>query len=347
MPAKKHRPGVLHRKLRLQHHRHTGRKLAHKHTSFHGLALILILAGLFIVGLNAMAKATAADLHVYGKISAPLPTEPAVILSPTTGIVTHPSIDVSGTCPVITPNIIVVLAVDGNEVGSVICDIGTFTIPTFILPGQHTLIARIYNFTEDRGPDSQPVYISFSLPSTNTAIINNEGQANGTSFTFIQDRPFVIFGPAQPAVWSGTFSGGALPYRVHIAWGDGAYNDYILNEADNHSFSHLYRSMKPHEIIVTAHDKDGRGKIAHYVAVTPYRSPAALLGINPRGGPGFGKLLLIYSTYLMILLLFGLLWKQRREFAYAPVPIHGPRPFMNRYNRSYPRLAVKHKKSHR
>jgi hypothetical protein len=346
MPRNAHRPGRLHRALRLQHHRHTGRKLAHKHTSFHGLAIILILAGLFIVGLNLMAKATADELHVYGKVSATLATEPAVIIHPTSGTVSRPDLTVSGTCQVVTPALIVVLAVNNTEVGSAVCADGTFSIPIFILPGQHTLVARTYNITDDRGPDSEPVYILFVLPSPPAPASPHQQETQGVGFTFKQDRPFVVFGPTKPAIWSGTFTGGTLPYHVRISWGDYKNDDYTLEKSGEHSFSHFYRAMKPHDITIKATDSDGRSMTAHYAAVTPYRSPAALLGATPHNWLGLGKLLVIYATYLMVLLLLGLLWRRHRDFAFAPVPVRGPRPFLNRYNRAYP-LRAKRRRSHR
>jgi hypothetical protein len=351
MPAKAHRPGPVHRSLRLQHHQHTARILTHKHTSYHGLAVVVLLAGLFMAGLNLMAKATADTLHVYGKVSAPIPTEPAIITSPTSGRVSRPSLTVSGSCPVMTPNVIVVLAVDNNEVGSVVCSDGTFSIPIIILPGQHTLVARLYNITDDRGPDSEPVFITYLLPQADgSPAPRNPGDQSGASgFSFIQDRPFVIFGPTKPAVWSGIFTGGVAPYHVHISWGDKKSNSYTLDTPGEHAFSHLYHEMKPHDITITARDNDGRSAMAHYAAVTPYRSPGALLGVTPRGNsPGAGDLLILYAVYLMVLIILGLVWKRRQQFAYAPVPVHTrPRPFQHRYTRAYPLHTTKRSRSHR
>jgi hypothetical protein len=352
MPAKAHKPGPVHRSLRLQHRHHTGRKLAHKHTSYHGLVVVVLLAGLFMAGLNLMAKATADTLRVYGKVSAPIPTEPAVITSPSSGTVSRPSLTVSGTCPVMTPNVIVVLAVDNNEVGSVVCTDGTFSVPIIILPGQHTLVARLYNITDDRGPDSEPVFITYLLPQVGgSSTPHGQGSQNVVAaFNFQQDRPFVVFGPTKPAVWSGTFTGGTLPYHIRVNWGDKKSDSYVLDASGEHTFSHFYREMKPHDITITARDSDGRSQMAHYAAVTPYRSPGTLLGATPRGGsPGAGDLLIMYAVYLMVLIILGLLWKRRQQFTYAPVPVHAqqPRPFQHRYTHAYPLRTTKRTRSHR
>jgi hypothetical protein len=326
MPKTK-QPSKLHRALRLQHHRHTGKLLHHQHTSFRGLAIILFITGICIVGLGMLNRATADDLAVYASIPAPIPPDPAVITNPTEGeTVSNPTVIVEGTCPDITPHVLVAILDNGEQVASVACDnTNHFSVPIVVSPGSHTLVARVYTITGDAGQDSVPVHFAYIVPTvptqpTNTPTVNTEEE--GEPLQVIADKPFIVFGPAKDAVWSGTITGGTLPYQVYIDWGDGSSNDYLISVSGKQQFNHHYTSMQSHLILLRVTDANGHSITRHYAAVTPYIPPvlSTLLPKNP-SLPFQGSIPLgIYGLYVLLLAIFGFVWTfLHPAFAFAPV----------------------------
>lgn len=321
-------PNKLHRALHLQHHRHTGKLLHHTHTSFRSLAIVLVLAGACMIGLNILNRATAAELSVYASNPAPIPTDPAVITSPEDGtVLTKSATVVSGTCPVITPRVIVAILNNGQQTASVACDSDNkFSVTIVVEPGQHTLVARTYTITGDTGPDSAPVTFIYTTPpaikSSDAAAVEAE-EKGGEPLAITIDTPFITFGPAKDAIWSGTITGGTLPYKVHIDWDDGSSSNYAISKSGPQQFVHHYTSMQPHLITLRVTDADGRGLVRSYAAVTPYVAPAIgdIVPTSPKL-PFRGSLpLAIYGLYLLILALFGFLWiRLHAVFAFAHVP---------------------------
>ena len=322
---------AIHQKLHLQHHRHTGKVLRHKHTSYRGLAVVLVFTAAVMTGLSLMARVTADSLVVYARNPAPIPTTAAVITSPADGAtITQATLNVSGTCPAMTPAVIVAITDNGTLAGSVPCDSsGSFSVPITVTPGQHTLIARTYTITGDNGPDSAPVTITYIPPvppptsithPTAGAQTTQAGQAVAP-LTLTIDEPFIVFGPAKDAIWLGTISGGKTPYHVVIKWGDGSTKSYTVSSAGQKSFAHHYRAMQPHIIVFDVSDASGQNISRDYAAVTPYVPPAAsLFGGTPRS-PWSGSLPLgLYGIYLVLLALFGYLWTRAHPFVYAKVP---------------------------
>src|SRR5262249_51272543 len=133
------------------------------------------------------------------------------------------------------------------------------------------------------------------------------------------DEPFIVFGPANDAIWTGTIKGGTLPYKVHITWGDGAANDYKLTTSGKQHFVHHYRSMYPHVITLRVDDSAGRAAQQNYAAVTP-SLPPPFVALPTK--PWTGSLILtLYGTYLLLLVVFGGTWTQAHPFEYAKVPV--------------------------
>lgn len=309
--------------LHLQHHRHTGRILQHKHTSYRGLALVIILATAVMISLNILARATADTITVYARLPAPIPTEAAVITSPADNtVITKSRLLVSGTCPITDLGVVVGITDNGTLAGSVPCqDNGTFSITILLDTGRHTLVAKTYTVTGDNGPDSTPVTV-FHVTEAGQAGASDTGsgeQASGSQLVVTIDVPFITFGPAKDAIWVGTITGGTLPYRVHIGWDDGASSDYTATKEGQQSFVHHYRSMRPHTITFRVTDATGRSVVKSYAAVTPYVAPVLFTAPStPWGGSvPWG----LYGAYLLLLVVFGGLWARAHPYVYAKVPI--------------------------
>lgn len=317
----------LHRALHLQHHRHTGKFLHHKHTSFRGLAILLAIAGMCMVGISALGHATAGDIVVYATNPAPIPTDAPVITKPADGEnISKSTVIVAGTCPAADPRVVIAILNDGQQVSSVACDSdNNFSVPLVVEPGEHRLVARVYTITGGQGLDSQPVTFTYSVPApvTSAAVAAEQGQdKGGIPLVVTIDEPFIVFGPAKDAIWKGSISGGTLPYKVHINWGDGKSSDYTVRASGAQEFAHHYTSMESHLITLRVIDREGRGIIRSYAAVTPYvpPTPGTLLPAIPKS-PFQGSMPLgIYGAYLVLLAAFGFLWiLLHPRFAFAKI----------------------------
>lgn len=328
--------GNIHRHLRLQHRHHTGKLLHHRHTSYRGMAVVLVLATVFIVGLNIMARVTAdsLNLYVYGRIPAPIPTDAPVILSPKTGFATHhAAMSVSGTCPVITPQVIIAIIDNGQEAGSAPCDgSNNFLVNITLASGDNDILARSFTITGDAGPDSNHITANFT-PTHEPAPLGSNSNSSATNLqgkptdiaplALVATNPFVVFGPAKDAIWTGSIDGGIAPYEFHVDWGDGSSSNYRVKNWGAQNFQHHYRSMQPHDIMIHVIDHSGQYLTRHYAAVTPYVVPTVSSTLATPSGPWSGTSPVgIYGIYLMMLALFGWLWVRTHAFAYAPVPVY-------------------------
>jgi hypothetical protein len=323
----------MQRLLHLQHHRHTGHLLAHKHTSYRGLAVILVLVTGFIIGFTALAHSTAdaLDLYVYARNPAPIPTDPAVITNPAgdTTVYVAP-LTVSGTCPVITPQVSVAIIDNGTIAGSAPCDASNqFSVVITLAAGANTLVARTFTITGDSGPDSTPVTVTYvppvpPQPPTGTTPAPVTPTPAAPPLDIVIDEPFIVFGPDKDAVWTGSITGGTAPYRVRIDWGDGSIVFYTITKPGQQQFSHHYHVMRAYTITMQVTDHSGQSVTRQYAAVTPYVAPLTVGGntTTPTGRSPLGTPTLIglYGVYLLLLAGFGSLWLRAHEFAYAKVP---------------------------
>lgn len=330
------KPKPLHRHLHLQHHHHTGKLLHHRHTSYRGLAIVFVLSALFIVGLNVLSRVTADSLYVYARNPAPIPSTAAVITSPSDGTVVHnASLTISGTCPVVTPRVIIAILDNGTELGSVACDSSNqFSIAISLNYGDHTLIARSYTITDDAGPDSTPVHVSHPDPggglvpvpitTTTETTVKVPGKYDGvTPLVLTNTRPFMVYGPSKDALWVGHVSGGLKPYKMTINWGDGHTETHVLADATEQYLRHHYRQMQSYDVMIIVTDESGQRLVWHTAAVTPYTPPVSTFLITNGDSwlwrfRWFG----IYGVYLLLLAFFGYLWVRAHPYAYAKVPVH-------------------------
>lgn len=277
---------LLHQKLHLQHHAHTGKVLHHKHTSYRSLAVVFTLAGLTLVGLNQLASATAQSLfNVTGTLATPVPSVAAVITTPSPGaIVAASPSTIAGSCPVVSPQVVVAIDVDGVRAGSSICDSNNdFSVPVTLTPGDHKLLAHTYTITNGSGPDSTVLPITYSpgkpvsvaphrglvtLASAVKAAPTTTAVSNAAAITATADQPFSYLGASKEITWSGTISGGNAPYHVLADWGDGNQDDYNV-PTGKQALAHSYSEVQSHNLTLYIMDAAGHG-LTEQFAVAAY-----------------------------------------------------------------------------
>ena len=294
----------LHQTLHLQHHRHTGRLLHHRHTSYRALAVVFVVAGLFIVGLNMASRAAADDFGVAAMVAAPVPTNPPIISSPSAdSTVNGPSALVIGSCPLVTPQPLVSITVDGTSAGTGACDSrNDFSVPVTLTSGNHAVTASALTVTGGKGPTSQPVQIHTNKGSSTAAIAISSAE------------PFVYAG-AKDITWAGSIgASGQGNVFAHIDWGDNSQTNVTV-QAGPQQFTHHYAALASHNILVAASNTAGATGSMQFAssAFTKYTAPvvAGTTGSSPFSSTVMG----LYGLYVSALAVTGIVWLEAKHAA--------------------------------
>ncbi len=302
----------VHHHLKLQHHRHTGKLLRHEHTSYRGLAVVLVLAGMVMVAATLAQRAAADSLFgIYATVPGPVPATGAAINAPdTNSTITSGDTLVDGSCPIISPQVTVVLLVDNTAAGSAICDNNNdFALPVNLAPGAHTLVAQSYTITLGQGPDSQPVNIT--AQSTKFVPVQTNAPVLSASV------PFSVLGADRTAVWDGTISGGTAPYHVLIDWGDGNRSTYMVTTADSLHYTHHYHDIVSRNARIAVQDDTG-GSVQQQYATVAYTALGSLgQTANQSGSNGVNRPMVagLYGLFLTVLSISCIIWLEAKHSA--------------------------------
>lgn len=134
----------------------------HKRILLHPFSvMVLLCVGVLVVG--STFRSVAATYDLTATVPAPIPDSPAIIQQPTTGtyFTTKPAV-VTGTC---TAQSYVKLYRNNALSGVAACGAAlTFQIQTDLSVGPNEMKARIFNVTDQEGPNSLPVTVYYALP---------------------------------------------------------------------------------------------------------------------------------------------------------------------------------------
>jgi hypothetical protein len=277
--------GVIHRKLHLQHARHTGSVLHHRHTSFRALLLVMLIGGVFIGWFGQYSRAQALDLQVTARRNAPVPDALPFVGSHATGFETLDNrIEISGTCPTNTPNFVKIFNWS-RLIGTVPCNPdGTFKTKIWIVYGNNRIQVSSINTTGQETNRSVVVVLRKVRPARPAAIAQQKIQPQGQVFqvgfdgaefdksdlvNLLTDKGVIVYTAGESFEWPMSVVGGRAPYSVRIDWGDGNSNTYNLKDGAVFTPEHTYTAKKVYEITVTAKDADGRETSYIFSATTP------------------------------------------------------------------------------
>ena len=160
------RPVLKH--FRLVEHKHTGKLLHFRHSSYVALMGILLVVGFFL----AMSQnITSAESVTIGAIvQSPAPTVGAVITSPVQGfniVNINPSM-VSGTC---LADSFVTIYNDGALSSSNYCtSAGIFSVNVQLHAGTNVLTARNFDALNQAGPDTPSVTVTFTTDTPTSEV---------------------------------------------------------------------------------------------------------------------------------------------------------------------------------
>lgn len=161
------RPVLRH--FRLVEHKHTGKLLHFRHSSYAALMGILLIVGFFLIISQNMTSA--ATVTVGAIVQAPPPSVGATITSPVDGfsiVNINPTV-VSGTC---LPASFVTTYNDGSLSSSTYCTSeGTFSMNVQLHAGKNVLTARNFDALNQAGPDTPAVTVTFISSTPTTEVV--------------------------------------------------------------------------------------------------------------------------------------------------------------------------------
>ena len=308
----------IHKHLKLQHHKHTGKVLHHEHTSYRGLAVVLVFTAAAMAGVNLIGRAAADSLFVVqGTEPVAVPTSPAIITTPVNGAkIAGTSTLITGSCPLVTPQVVVTVTVDGTSAGSAACDSSNdFSLPISLGSGSHTLLTQIYTIAAQTGPQGSPLQIAAGslVPKLGTS----ETTANPIIIT--STTPFSYLGADKTAVWNGSITGGTAPYHVHIDWNDGSQSTNTVS-GDAQHFSHTYATLQSYDPLLSVTDSAGHAvsqqfAVAAYTTATLGSSLVATTNPGPQGPIATTTLLGFYGLLLTVASVAGIIWLEAKHSA--------------------------------
>ncbi|USN96758.1 MAG: hypothetical protein H6797_00970 [Candidatus Nomurabacteria bacterium] len=254
----------VHKALKLRHHKHTGKFLHHRHTSYRVLFFLMLMP----IGMLALVGqlVRASDYEVTASVPATIPRIAPVITSPASGLTTTNSqITVRGTCPLGHVAGIVAIYEGKKLLGAQPCTAdGTFSVPITLSYGHHVLVATVMAITKEVGLSSSPLIVTREHPFSLT--INTPLEP--TPIIIKTDDPFIIIGSDGNATWKGSFKGGTRPYEVTVDWGDGSTSKYIGADTSEQVFSHHYAKQQAYTVIIKASDAKHNSVTLYSVALT-------------------------------------------------------------------------------
>ena len=311
------------------------------------IGLILIVG--ILVGLTGRI-ASADDLLVTATVPAPIPAGAPEFTSPEDGTVTDTSsVRFEGTCPIITPAIIVALYEGSTQMGSGICETdGTFAVTASLTPGTHSIVATVVTITGGVGQSSAPLTITYTppipvTPVTPTTPDSPSAPTNPTRPTapptnddaaapleIVSEKPFITFGVDLNATWKVSFRGGSQPYTVIINWGDGTIQTLTITSSDFQNLSHIYRTNRVYTVTATVQDSHGRTIIRSYAAMRTNGAPVSRTGTSFAtliDSPLVNPFWAAWIIYLCLLLTMLLMWRYEHIHftkGLIGIPLHNP-----------------------
>jgi hypothetical protein len=309
---------VFHQKLHLQHHRHTGKLIHHRHTSYRGLLVVVVLAASCMAGMAMVQRAAANELiSISGTDPVPAPPAAALISTPADGTtITSSGTLVSGSCPIVTPQAVIVIGVDGTPIGSAVCDSNNdFSLPLVVSGGSHTITATPYSITAAVGPVSDAVHFAYQPTAT-------ARQSPPIDASLTPEIRFDTLGGDAALSWFGKLGGSQASYRLVVGWGDGNESAYTVQPGDLH-VDHQYAKVGAYNTIFTLSDASGRVArqqyaVAAYGSFVPASSLAANTGLQRRET---STTIGLYGLFVTVISIAALLRLHAEPFAYADIKL--------------------------
>lgn len=309
-------------------HKHTGKVVHHRHTSFTALALLLASVGM-VLGVWTH-PADAATTRISARISGDPPASAAVITDPTVPdeVIESSPYTVKGTC---LENTYLVLFRNNAPRGTALCDTDkTFSILSDLSVGYNTFFVRIYDFADQAGPDSEPIRIVYTpktpavpsepaapnQPTTGPMSPPNETpQSTVNTLRLSSDYTYKNFYVSDTVEVKLTITGGDSPYSIDLDWGDMEHSHYTADKEGVIVTQHRYKGPGPDggAYTIQATATDASGTVAHIQTVAIVTSLDAVPGAPISSGPPASNTesrntSLLWSLYGLVIAILACFW---------------------------------------
>lgn len=272
----------------------------------------------------------ASDFTVNATVPAPMPDGAPSITGPQINDMPYAAEKViTGTCPVITPSVIIAVYDNGVLIGSSVCGAdGTFSLPVSLDYGTHVLVATIFTITGERGESSTEVTITRLSPMTPVVSASSAGSQSEPSVLappelsgvigVVPTSPFAGFDTSGEVTWRAKFVGGEPPYKVQIDWGDKTIDSHTIPDHEEHVFTHRYKVAKAYSVVVNVTDAKGWKATYRTVAVAQFVSRLTAYDNSAQPSPAM-SFLQKYMWHIYIITFFGLVFLWYLEHGHKAV----------------------------
>lgn len=314
----------------------------HKRIILHPISVFLLLCvGVFMAGMTAFSFAESYTVHA--KVSAPLPTLPGSITSPTDQThVTGPAMTISGDCPADT---YIKLYQQDVFSGMAVCGSSdsTYHIDVQLQPGANSFYARIFNLTDDEGPLSDTITVWYDVPvQPQQASPVTKSPARTVSalplLIKVEDYHYKVHESGQLIRWAVRIEGGTAPYALTVDWGDGTTTTTSQATSDTFEISQSYNPSTAGDTVYTikleATDAGATKSWLQLATVVhvPGSGTGAGAAISSSGGGGSLPtwLQIAWPSYGIVALMAISFWLGERQEVFAMLQ-HTARPRPRRH----------------
>lgn len=228
----------------------------------------------------------------------------ASISSPSGGqTFTESPITVEGICPT---GLLVEVLNNGVMAGAVMCQDGRFSLQVSLFSGENELYAKVYDDTDQAGPDSNRVSVTYS--NTN---FSEFGELVTLTSTYSRRAESI----RRQLSWPIQLDGGTGPYALTVDWGDGTSSDLIsLANSGLFNIAHVYSRAGVYTVNIKVVDKNGVSAFLQLVAVANGEPVADVTGQSGAGALTAGNIRILWIPMVIIALMLPLsYWLGRRS----------------------------------
>jgi hypothetical protein len=255
----------------------------HKRIMLHPITLLFALAiGVFVF--EWTYQVVADSISITATVPAAAITTPAVITTPTDGFTFNTqNILVEGYCP------------DGSYInvydndlfaGTSMCTTGgTFQLELSLYLGSNVLIARSYNVTNQPGPDSSAVNVTYEVAeaagtTTTPPTVTPPVTSPILPLLVVSNFQYQTFAVNNTFSWQIQIKGGTLPVTVTINWGDGKSSQYTTDAHGYLIIKHTFSTQGYYPVVIKATDANGNSHILQLAALIRNPNAANIYSTN-------------------------------------------------------------------
>ncbi len=276
----------------------------HKKILLHPVTVFFLLCSTVLIA--GLTYQTLADSYtVTGKVPADPLTQGSQITQPSDGATYNVNqVGLNGTCEYKSYTN---LYRNGLFVGVAYCaPDGTFHFTADLLEGANTFLAQAYNITDDIGPVTPAITLTYIKPipptppassggGSSTGNLNNSNNAASTGdgavpLLLSSDFKYKTFITGNFYSWELNVAGGTPPYKATVEWGDGTSSSYKDINGPTFKISHRYKKAGYYAVRVVVVDKNGQTRLIQLAALIHNSgSPDIIKGQTGAGGGNQGS----------------------------------------------------------